>query len=155
MSVAPKALHQLQACRSRGWHPQILADQEGGGGGRLCPSNYYWHPRIFRPSNGPGIPCYFYLVNLHLVNSTQLQNCCLYLMQETTTEILASVEIILALPKSRRFVSLCCPCQHFLESKSLCTILGAVHILCQLGKGRGQKSPILLTLVSRIDQCPY
>ena len=22
-------------------------------GDRLCPSNYYWHPRIFRPSNGP------------------------------------------------------------------------------------------------------
>ena len=21
---------------------------------RLCPPNYYWHPRIFRPSDGPG-----------------------------------------------------------------------------------------------------
>ena len=20
---------------------------------RLCPTNYYWHPRIFRPSDGP------------------------------------------------------------------------------------------------------
>ena len=20
---------------------------------RLCPPNYYWHPRIFRPSDGP------------------------------------------------------------------------------------------------------
>ena len=33
------------------WHPQILADQltlsQPGG-----PSNYYWHPRIFRPSDG-------------------------------------------------------------------------------------------------------
>ena len=22
-------------------------------GDRLCPPNYYWHPRIFRPSDGP------------------------------------------------------------------------------------------------------
>ena len=24
-------------------------------GDRLCPHNYYWHPRIFRPSDGPAI----------------------------------------------------------------------------------------------------
>ena len=24
-------------------------------GDRLCPPNYYWHPRIFRPSDGPVI----------------------------------------------------------------------------------------------------
>ena len=24
-------------------------------GDRLCPPNYYWHPRIFRPSDGPGL----------------------------------------------------------------------------------------------------
>ena len=24
-------------------------------GDRLCPPNYYWHPRIFRPSDGPGM----------------------------------------------------------------------------------------------------
>ena len=24
-------------------------------GDRLCPTNYYWHTRIFRPSNGPVI----------------------------------------------------------------------------------------------------
>ena len=38
--------------------PQILADQltlSQPGGDRLCPPNYYWHPRIFRPSNGPVI----------------------------------------------------------------------------------------------------
>ena len=23
-------------------------------GDKLCPPNYYWHPRIFRPSDGPG-----------------------------------------------------------------------------------------------------
>ena len=23
-------------------------------GDRLCPPNYYWHLRIFRPSDGPG-----------------------------------------------------------------------------------------------------
>ena len=23
-------------------------------GVKLCPPNYYWHPRIFRPSDGPG-----------------------------------------------------------------------------------------------------
>ena len=23
-------------------------------GDRLCPPNYYWHTRIFRPSDGPG-----------------------------------------------------------------------------------------------------
>ena len=38
------------------WHPQILADQltlSQPERGRLCPPNYYWHPRIFRPSDGP------------------------------------------------------------------------------------------------------
>ena len=25
-------------------------------GGRLWPPNYYWHPRIFRPSDGPETP---------------------------------------------------------------------------------------------------
>ena len=25
-------------------------------GDRLCPPNYYWHPRIFRPSDGPALP---------------------------------------------------------------------------------------------------
>ena len=38
------------------WHTQILADQLAlfqPGGKRLCPPNYYWHTRIFRPSNGP------------------------------------------------------------------------------------------------------
>ena len=25
-------------------------------GDRLCPPNYYWHTRIFRPSDGPGLP---------------------------------------------------------------------------------------------------
>ena len=29
------------------WYPQILAD-----GDKLCPTNYYWHLRIFRPSDG-------------------------------------------------------------------------------------------------------
>ena len=24
-------------------------------GDRLCPPNYYWHTRIFRPSDGPGL----------------------------------------------------------------------------------------------------
>ena len=23
------------------------------GGDKLCPTNYYWHTRIFRPSDGP------------------------------------------------------------------------------------------------------
>ena len=27
-------------------------------GDRLCPPNYYWHPRIFRPSDGPDDPMY-------------------------------------------------------------------------------------------------
>ena len=39
------------------WHTQILADQLSlfsTRGDRLCPPNYYWHPRIFRPSYGPG-----------------------------------------------------------------------------------------------------
>ena len=26
-------------------------------GDRLCPSNYYWHTRIFRPSDGPVMKC--------------------------------------------------------------------------------------------------
>ena len=25
-------------------------------GYKLCPPNYYWHPRIFRPSEGPVFP---------------------------------------------------------------------------------------------------
>ena len=39
------------------WHTQILADQLTlfqPGGDRLCPPNYYWYTRIFRPSDGPG-----------------------------------------------------------------------------------------------------
>ena len=38
------------------WHTQILADQLTlfqPGGDRLCPPDYYWHTRIFRPSDGP------------------------------------------------------------------------------------------------------
>ena len=38
------------------WHTQNLADQFTlfqPGGDRLCPPNYYWHTRIFRPSDGP------------------------------------------------------------------------------------------------------
>ena len=28
-------------------------------GDRLCPPNYYWHTRILRPSDGPGVgACY-------------------------------------------------------------------------------------------------
>jgi hypothetical protein len=41
------------------WHTQILADQLTlfqPGGDRLCPPDYYWHTRIFRPSDGPGLP---------------------------------------------------------------------------------------------------
>ena len=37
---------------------QILADQLTlfqPGGDKLCPPNYYWHTRIFRPSEGPGM----------------------------------------------------------------------------------------------------
>ena len=26
-------------------------------GDRLCPPSYYWHPRIFRPFDGPVIEC--------------------------------------------------------------------------------------------------
>jgi hypothetical protein len=26
-------------------------------GDRLCPPNYYWHTRIFRPSDGPAVLC--------------------------------------------------------------------------------------------------
>ena len=37
--------------------PQILAHQltlsQPGGAGQIMPPHYYWHPRIFRPSNGP------------------------------------------------------------------------------------------------------
>ena len=38
-------------------HPQILADQLtlSQPGGTLCPPNYYWHLRIFRPSDGPSV----------------------------------------------------------------------------------------------------
>ena len=39
------------------WHTQILADLltlfQPGGGDRLCPPNYYWHTRYFRPSDSP------------------------------------------------------------------------------------------------------
>ena len=37
------------------WHPQILEDQQPylNQGDRICPPNYYRHPRIFRPSYGP------------------------------------------------------------------------------------------------------
>ena len=47
-----------QACRSLGCYgtPQILTNQltlSQPEGGRLCSSNYNWHPRIFKPSYGP------------------------------------------------------------------------------------------------------
>ena len=50
-------------------HPQILADQltlSQPGGDRLCPPNYYWHPWIFRPSDGPavGTRCTTWTVNV-------------------------------------------------------------------------------------------
>ena len=38
------------------WHSQILTNQltlSQPEGGRLCSSNYNWHPRIFKPSYGP------------------------------------------------------------------------------------------------------
>ena len=39
------------------WHPQILADQLtlSQPGDRLCPPNYYWHTRIFRPLDVPAL----------------------------------------------------------------------------------------------------
>ena len=51
-----------QGCRSwgcRGCHAMAHPDfgrsvnPISTGGDRLCPPNYYWHPRIFRPSDGP------------------------------------------------------------------------------------------------------
>ena len=44
-------------------------------GDRLCPPNYYWHPRIFRPSDGPVIRYLFYKykgVSLHWIDFTQI-----------------------------------------------------------------------------------
>ena len=38
------------------WHPQFLADQLtlSQPKGHIMPTKWYWHPRIFRPSFGPG-----------------------------------------------------------------------------------------------------
>ena len=33
-------------------------------GDRLCPPNYYWHPQIFRPSDGPDYS--YYLSQTHI-----------------------------------------------------------------------------------------
>jgi hypothetical protein len=48
--------------------PQFLADQLSLSqlGGQIMP-NYYWHPRIFRPSDGPG--CMFYRFFLKAVDA--------------------------------------------------------------------------------------
>ena len=47
----------MQECRPWGCTPRFwLISQtyfNQGGGDRLCPPNYYWHTRIFGPSDGP------------------------------------------------------------------------------------------------------
>ena len=58
MIVITLHLPRYQGC-CRPWgcqHPQILVDQLtlSQPGGQIMP-NYYWHPRIFRPSDGPEI----------------------------------------------------------------------------------------------------
>ena len=61
LGLGPKILMSKSGLSSLGvpgvpWHTQILADQLTlfqPGGDRLCPPNYYWHTRIFRPSDGP------------------------------------------------------------------------------------------------------
>ena len=57
----------LQACRPWGAggamaHQLTLSQPEG----QIMPPHDYWHPRIFRPSYGPFIYCYFstYLVGI-------------------------------------------------------------------------------------------
>ena len=48
----------FQACRPCAMaHPDFARSVNPistRGGDRLCPPNYYWHTRIFRPSDGPG-----------------------------------------------------------------------------------------------------
>ena len=72
-----KVLWLKQGCRPWGCrgHPQILCrsvNPISTRRDRLCPPNHYWHPRIFRPSDGP-VKCstdktrdFNYIVKAHL-----------------------------------------------------------------------------------------
>ena len=47
----------MQACRPWVAHPDFgrSVNPISTRGDRLCPPNYYWHTRIFRPSDGPAM----------------------------------------------------------------------------------------------------
>ena len=48
---------------------QLTLSQPGARRGRLCPPQYYWHPRIFRPSYGPELLTYLWGKNLISISS--------------------------------------------------------------------------------------